>query len=206
MTEEIAAAGAGPTIDPGHNGQTEGPIAATQDGGNAESAPDTSDGPAKIAELAAQNKELRDRHLRLQAEFENFRKRKIRESEEVRAYAAASVLGDVLPVLDHLELALDPAHDRTDPEWSKGIDLIARQLGDALRANGLEEITAAAGEKFDPAWHEAVGEEAADGAPAGSIVRVLRKGFRLRDRLLRAAQVVVARAAADGASTPAPEA
>lgn len=205
MTEENAAAGAGPTNDAGDQAPIENAGATAPAAGQPESAPDTTDGPAKIAELTAQNSELRDRHVRLQAEFENFRKRKIREGDEIRAYAAASVLGDILPVLDHLELALTPAHDRADPEWSKGIDLIARQLADALRANGLEEITASPGEKFDPAWHEAVGEETTDGAVAGSIVRVLRKGFRLRERLLRAAQVVVARTASAGGAAPAAE-
>lgn len=148
---------------------------------------------ARIQALEAQNEELKDRLIRLQADFENFRKRKAREAEEIRAYAAANVMEDLLTVLDHLDLALDASHDRTDANWGKGIDLIARQLADTLRANGLEEVAASAGDRFDPVWHEAVAEEEADETPAGCICRVARKGYRIRDRLVRAAQVVVAR-------------
>lgn len=159
-------------------------------------APETNGSDVRLAELAAQNNDLKDRLIRLQADFENFRKRKAREAEEIRAYASASVLEDLLPVLDHFDLALDPTHDRTAAQWGQGIDLIARQLVEALRGNGLDEVAATPGERFDPAWHEAVAEESANGTPAGAIVRVARKGYRIRERLVRAAQVVVARDAA----------
>lgn len=213
MTDEATAAGQAPA-ERSTNGAAENQGAAdapaappagaeTPPGNSAAGAEDA----ARLQALAAQNAELKDRLLRLQADFENFRKRKAREAEEIRAYAAANVLEDLLTVLDHLDLALDASHDRTDANWGKGIDLIARQLADALKANGLEEVSANPGDRFDPAWHEAVAEQEADGTPAGCIGRVTRKGYRIRDRLVRAAQVVVARErvanAQAGAGSPA---
>jgi molecular chaperone GrpE len=150
------------------------------------------------AELAAELAELKDRHLRLQAEFENFRKRKAREADEIRQYAAASILEAIIPVLDHLDIALDPSHDRSDAQWSQGIDLIARHLVEILRGAGLEEIAAGRGTRFQHEIHQAVASEAADDLPSDHVVRVVRKGYKLRDRLVRPAHVVVSAEPASG--------
>lgn len=195
MTDESTAAGQAPAEPPASEGAAS-PAGTDATPGSAAGSetPSAADGEAaRVQALTAQNAELKDRLIRLQADFENFRKRKAREAEEIRAYAAANVLEDLLTVLDHLDLALDASHDRTDANWGKGIDLIARQLAEALKANGLEEVSANSGDRFDPAWHEAVAEQEADGTLAGCICRVTRKGYRIRDRLVRAAQVVVAR-------------
>jgi molecular chaperone GrpE len=169
-----------------------------------ESAAETA--PDPVSALAAELAELKDRHLRLQAEFENFRKRKAREADEIRQYAAAAVLEAVIPVLDHLDIALDPTHDRTDTQWSQGIDLIARHLLEILRGSGLEEVVAVRGARFQHELHEAVASEAADDLPPGHVVRVVRKGYKLRERLVRPAHVVVAAESAgvvSGGSGPA---
>lgn len=146
-------------------------------------------------ELAA----FKDRHLRLQAEFENFRKRKNRESEEMRQYAAVPVLQSLLPILDNFRLALDTAHDPSDPRWAEGIALIARHLADTLKLHGLEEIPVAVGDAYDHAWHEAVTTASSESVPPGHVAAVLRPGFKVRERLIRAAQVAVV---ADPASGP----
>ncbi|MEK8022792.1 MAG: nucleotide exchange factor GrpE [Candidatus Hydrogenedentota bacterium] len=156
------------------------------------------------AELA----ELKDRHLRLQAEFENFRKRKIKEADDIRQYAAVNVMENILPVLDHLSLALDPSHDRTDPQWGQGIDLIARQLFESLKLFGLDEIAVARGDKFEHAVHEAVAEEESADVKPGCITMTIRRGYRVKDRVIRHAHVVVARekASTEASSSPVPEA
>lgn len=146
-----------------------------------------------IALLEKELVELKDRHLRLQAEMENFRKRKNRESADLRKFAAEPVIRALLPAIDHLDLALDSGHDRTVKEWGDGIALIAKQLADALKSHEVEEILPAVGAPFDAGVHEAVSWQESSQIPPDHIVTVTRRGYRLHDRLLRAAQVVVAK-------------
>lgn len=167
-----------------------------------ESAPIVMETEAPDAALASMENELdslKDRHLRLQADYENFRKRKIKEAEESRRYALQGIMEDLLPILDHFELALAPDHDRTAPDWGTGIELIFRQVLDLLRGQGLAAIAPSAGDPFDPGSHEAIAMESTDAVAGGCVSRLTRKGYQLRERLLRPAQVVVA------ASTPAEE-
>lgn len=170
----------------------------------AESAPEIvkPDSAPAADELAA----FKDRHLRLQAEFENFRKRKNREAEEMRQYAAVPVLQSLLPILDNFRLALDTAHDPADPKWAEGIALIARHLTDTLKLHGLEEIPVSPGDAYDHTWHEAVTTTVSESVPAGRVAAVLRPGYKVRDRLIRAAQVAVAAGAEPGPDTAPAEA
>ncbi|RMH55254.1 MAG: nucleotide exchange factor GrpE [Candidatus Hydrogenedentota bacterium] len=140
---------------------------------------------------------LRDQNLRLQAEFENFRKRMNRENERIRRVATESLMQDLLQVLDHFELALAEGQDRTDPSWAKGIDLIFRQFGEVLQRYDLRTCSAEIGAVFDPNLHEAIEEVATNEVPSGRIARVIRKGYLLGPRLLRPAQVAVARECPD---------
>lgn len=151
---------------------------------------------AEAEAFAKEHADLKDRHLRLQAEFENFRKRKLKESDEIRQFASVNVVETIIPVLDHLDIALDRSHDRTDPRWGEGIDLIAKQLLDALRIFGLEEIAVVRGEKFDHALHEAIAEEETGEVKPGHVSKPVRKGYRIRDRVIRHAHVLVAKAPA----------
>ena len=149
--------------------------------------------------IVMQNDILRfkDLALRTQADFENFRKRAAREKEDASKYANAGFLEKLLPILDNFELGLSAA--RTDANASPiiaGMDMVAKQLQDFLTGSGVE-VVKAEGEKFDPNLHEAVAQEASAEVPEGVIVRQLRKGYKLRDRLLRPAMVMVSKGPAE---------
>ena len=149
--------------------------------------------------IVMQNDILRfkDLALRTQADFENFRKRAAREKEDASKYANAGFLEKLLPILDNFELGLNAA--RTDANASPiiaGMDMVAKQLQDFLTGAGVE-VVKAEGEKFDPNLHEAVAQEANAEVPEGVIVRQLRKGYKLRDRLLRPAMVMVSKGKAE---------
>lgn len=139
----------------------------------------------------AERQALLDRLARLQAEFENARKRMTREQQEVKDFAIADAVKLLLPVLDSFDLALHgPPHKVED--LRSGMDLIQRQLRDTLAKLGVQPV-AAKGERFNPHFHEAV--EVVNRPDAGDeqIVEELRGGYRLGNRLLRPAMVVVAR-------------
>ncbi len=171
-----------------------------EDAGNP-GAPDggTSGAPAAdealdVAGLLQEREALRDRLMRTAAEFDNYRKRVERERREMIERAAESVLADLLPIVDNLERALSA---ETGPEgaeaYRQGVELIHRQLLDLLAQRGVTPIEAL-GSDFDPHLHEAVSSEPADGRRDGEITEVFRTGYRLGDRLLRAAMVKVAKA------------
>ena len=150
--------------------------------------------------LQAEAERWKDLAYRSQAELDNFRKRFDRESQEARAYANASLLRALLPILDNFEMGLDAA--RAESEKSMifmGMSMVHRQIQDFLREMGVSEVEAL-GRPFDPNLHEAVAQEAAPGQPEGAILRVSRRGYRLKDRLLRPSSVVVVAAAAPAAS------
>jgi molecular chaperone GrpE len=134
---------------------------------------------------------LADRLLRLQADFENFRKRASRERDDLRKHGGESVLLDVIPVLDHLEFGLQQALSK--PGWesfAEGLRLIQSQLMDALRKHGLEAIDAV-GCEFDPRVHESMATAPSADTPEGCVIEQTRRGYKLGDRLLRPAMVLV---------------
>ena len=141
--------------------------------------------------LQADLERFRDLALRSQADFENYRKRSIREREDAVKYANFSLVEKVVPVLDSFELGLQAAkaNEAAAPIVS-GMEMVRRQLEDVLHQFGVEGMDAT-GHPFDPNLHEAVAQEPSEEVPEGSVVRQLRKGYRLRDRLVRAALVVV---------------
>lgn len=146
---------------------------------------------ARLAELEAEVARLRDALLRAQADQQNQARRHQRELADLRKFAATAVMEDILPALDSLRLGLDSAASQTDvAAVAQGFSLAVQQLRSALGANGLVEVEAA-GKPFDPARHEALSQEASATVPEGSVVRVLRSGWMLNDRLLRAAGVTV---------------
>lgn len=149
-----------------------------------------------VTKLQAEVTQLRDQALRDRAEFENTRKRLQRDKEEAIGFANSRLLERLLPVLDNFELGLSAARQSAgDSAIANGMSMVQKQLEDFLREQGLQPIDAV-GEKFDPNLHEALGEEPAADVPEGHVVRQLRKGYKLKDRLLRAANVFVSKGVA----------
>lgn len=145
-------------------------------------------------EEAAKYKDLA---LRAQAELDNFRKRAIRDKGDAIRYANASLLEKIIPVIDNFDLGLDAARTASDTaSVLSGMGMISKQLQDFLGSQGVEAI-AALGESFDPTLHEAVSQEFSNEVPEGKILREFRKGYKLKDRLLRASTVVVSKGPAE---------
>ncbi len=130
--------------------------------------------------------------LRSTAELDNFRKRAAKERQDAIKYANGSLLETLLPVIDNFEFGLQAA--RAEGEHSPvllGMSMVQKQIMDFLKENGVEEIPAV-GQKFDPNQHDAVSSQPTADAPEGLILTQIRRGYRLRDRLLRPSSVVVA--------------
>ena len=147
---------------------------------------------AKIAELESAAAEAKDRYLRLAADFDNFKKRARQEQLETIQHASAELIGRLLPALDDLHNALENQPRGTDESWLKGVELSVRKLEQALGAHGLEPIEAV-GARFDPKLHEAIGHEESADHPEDTVVSELRRGYRIRDRVVRPALVKVSR-------------
>jgi molecular chaperone GrpE len=162
--------------------------------------PDAAELEARIKQLEADAAEASNRHLRLAADFDNFKKRARQEQIDTIQYASAAVVERLLPVLDDLQRALDHAPEGVDEGWLKGLRLTYQKLQDILSAQGVEAIDAI-GSTFDPSLHEAVGSEESDEHPEDTVVLELRRGYKLRDRVIRPALVKVARPPALPAET-----
>lgn len=146
---------------------------------------------APAPDLQAEVERYRDQALRAAADLENFRKRMIREKEEAIRFANAGLLEKLLPILDNFELGLDAARsDEAAQGIVSGFSMVHRQLGDFLQTSGLQPIDAV-GQAFDPKLHDALGHEADPDQPEGTVLRQLRRGYRLADRLVRPASVIV---------------
>jgi molecular chaperone GrpE len=143
--------------------------------------------------IARERDDYYDRLLRKTAEFDNYRKRVERERREQADYAAADVLTDLLPLIDDLERALLVDSQPGGDAYRKGVELIHRQMLDLLRRRGVTPVEAV-GQPFDPHLHQAVSHEVVPGHAEGEVVEEFRRGYKLRDRLLRPAMVKVAKA------------
>jgi len=142
---------------------------------------------------AAQAAELKDRLLRGQAEWDNSRKRILREKEEAVRYAAEAFLEKLLPVLDNFEMGMQAAKTATEAKAiAQGLEMVLAQFQQVLKESGVETIDAV-GHPFDPHRHEALGHHESAEHPEGQVLTQLRKGYKLKDRLLRAASVFVAK-------------
>jgi molecular chaperone GrpE len=144
----------------------------------------------ELQKLRVERDTLIDRLARLQAEFENARKRNAREQQDFREYAVSDALKAMLPTLDSFERALQTNKEKS--EFRSGIDLIYKQLQDALQKLGLRPIPAT-GEPFDPHLHEAIEMVDTTDAEDHQIIEELQRGYKLKDRLLRPSMVKVAR-------------
>ena len=151
-----------------------------------------SPGPDLAAELAQRNAELQDRVLRLQAEFDNFRKRTERERMEFAEYAGEQTVRALLPILDDFERALKAAAPGSaGEEFVRGVELIYNRLADTLKKQGLEPISAT-GTVFDPHQHEAIGRLETEEHEDNTVVQEFQRGYNFKGRLLRPAMVQVA--------------
>jgi molecular chaperone GrpE len=149
-------------------------------------------GPAASEEVERLRREvadLKDRSVRALADFDNFRKRSQRESQEFKKYALLEPMRDFLTVIDNLDLALTAQGSAED--LKRGVEMIHRQMQDLLRRFGATEVPAV-GQPFDPTQHEAVAREESPEVKAPTVVAELRRGYRMHDRLLRPSMVKVA--------------
>ncbi len=176
--------GATPAVNPADAADT--PVATPAD---AETPAETA---AKALEAAqAQAAEHYDRYLRAVAELDNFRKRTAKMRTDTREETLRDVLLQIAPVMDNMRRAL--AQDNATVEaFKQGVELIYGQLQEALRGYGLEEIQAI-GQPFDPVYHEALLEVERPDQPPGTVVEEMEKGYRLRDKVVRPARVVVSK-------------
>jgi molecular chaperone GrpE len=157
---------------------------------------ETAEEPAKEEEEKKAEEETKtaeeaesERYMRLMAEFQNFKKRVAKEKSDIHAYANEKIVGDILPVLDNFERALD-AEGGDLEAYAKGMQLIFEQLKKALENAGLEEIKAM-DEEFDPNVHNAVMTDNLEEKEDGTITKVLQKGYKLKDKVIRPSMVAV---------------
>ena len=147
---------------------------------------------SQVQELERKFKEMEDKYLRACADFENYRKRAVKEKEELARLTTEKLLRELLEVKDHLEMALDHAKDATEVKGLReGVTLTLKQLNKFLEKFGVKEIEAL-GENFDPAFHEAIQQTESSEYKPGAVVQVFQKGYLYHGRLLRAARVTVA--------------
>lgn len=162
--------------------------------------------PAELDELrakAAKADEHWDRLLRQGADFDNYKKRAARDRQEDIRYANRALLDKLIPVLDNFDMAMVAANNAqagTADALKTGVSMIHSQFKAALMEAGLEELDAT-GKPFDPNWQEAVSHQESAAVPEGHVLQQLRMGYKLRDRLLRPATVIVAKQPAAPAST-----
>jgi len=171
------------------------------DGGGESASPEATEGTAaaggaapalneELQKLKVERDTLLDRLARTQAEFENARKRASKEQQEFRDFATADAIKALLPVIDSFERALDAKSEADD--FRSGIELIYKQLQDALTKLGVRVISAK-GEAFDPRYHEAIEMVETTDAADHEVLEELQRGYRFKDRLLRPAMVRVAK-------------
>jgi molecular chaperone GrpE len=146
-----------------------------------------------VAALQAERDELFGRLQRLAAEFDNFRKRNARENAALAERANERLVKELIPILDDLGRALEAASQHEEAKLEDGVRLVHRSLADVLRKEGLAEIETSG--KFDPHVHEALLSQPST-AEEGSVIEVVQKGYKLGDKVLRPARVVVAAAPA----------
>jgi len=148
-----------------------------------------------IEELLEQShkekEDLYQKVLRAAADFENFRKRTLREKDELRKFAVSGLIEDLIPALDNLELGLASADKHPEAKAvADGFRMVVQQMTGILQGNGLECVNPK-GEEFDPNFHESVGFQASDEVEDHKVIQVIRKGYTLNGRILRAATVIV---------------
>jgi molecular chaperone GrpE len=156
---------------------------------------------AQLAQTKAELDKFRDLALRSSADLDNYRKRMSKEREEAIKFANSSLLERLIPVLDNFEFGLQAARGASSPvPILEGMTMVQKQFQDFLSSAGIEVIDAT-GQHFDPQVHEAIAQEENEHAPEGTVIRQVRRGYKLRDRLIRPANVVVSKGTPVAVST-----
>jgi molecular chaperone GrpE len=150
----------------------------------------------KLDDALAESQQHYDRLLRVSAEFDNYKKRAVRESDEFRKFANEALLKDLLHVVDNLERAIDSANDNSDANACvvEGVGMTRDEILKIFSKYGVTPVEAV-GKPFDPAYHQAIMQEETDAHPENTVMTEMQKGYLLHDRLLRPSMVVVAKAA-----------
>ncbi|SUA94999.1 GrpE protein (HSP-70 cofactor) [Paenibacillus thiaminolyticus] len=184
------------------NDQVDSEAVDTADVEHNQEAAETSEAEGKTAEEAqaetaelkmarAQAEELQQRLLRAQADFDNFRRRTVKEKEELAQYASSKLVTELLPVLDNFERALAAAQTGSEEQsFVKGVDMIFRQFTQVLEQEGVKAMNAV-GEPFNPEFHQAIMQVESEEHEEGIVVEEVQKGYMLKDRVLRPAMVKV---------------
>jgi molecular chaperone GrpE len=144
----------------------------------------------EILRLTQERDDLKEQLLRARADFINYQRRAKQQADEIRAYAAGSLAGDLLEPLDNLDRAIAALRDSGVEGITAGLEMVQRQLLDILAKHGVEPISAH-GEPFDPNLHDAMLQQPSDQHPEGTVVAELGKGYKIRDRVLRPSKVAV---------------
>lgn len=174
---------------PDDGGTVDAPSAADPDAGQ----PVPEDLAAEVAAAREEAAQYKDKWVRERADLENVKRRALRDRQDALRFGAEPLVRDLLPVVDDLERALEAARDVADgASMAAGVELVLKGILEALARHGAERV-AAAGERFDPAVHEAVSHVPHETVPAGMIVEEHRGGYRLHDRLVRPAMVTVSK-------------
>ncbi len=149
----------------------------------------------QLAQTKAELEKFRDLALRSSADLDNYRKRMSKEREEAIKFANSSFLERLIPILDNFEFGLEAARSASSPvSILEGMKMVQKQIQDFLSSAGIEMIDAT-DQHFDPQLHEAISQEESKQVPDGIVIRQLRRGYKLRDRLIRPANVVVSKGA-----------
>ncbi|WP_339222741.1 nucleotide exchange factor GrpE [Paenibacillus sp. FSL W7-1332] len=148
-------------------------------------------GSAELEKLQAEVLEHQQRTLRVQADFDNFRRRTQKEKEDLGKYASSKLITELLPVIDNFERALQASEENPEFEsFSKGVSMIFRQLESVLATEGLTAMKSV-GEPFNPEYHQAIMQVESDEYEEGIVVEEVQKGYMLKDKVLRPAMVKV---------------
>lgn len=151
----------------------------------------------KINELQEASEKNHDLYLRSEAEIENLKKRNKKDKEEWVKYANETLIKEILPVMDNLEMAISHSQDENSIQaLREGVELTLKGLRDVLGKSGLQEVKAE-GEPFDPNYHHAVSGQVDENVEEGIILQELQKGYMLKERLIRPAMVIVSKGSAD---------
>lgn len=146
---------------------------------------------AAITELQRIADDNHSRYLRAQADFDNFRRRTVKEKEELTQYASLKLITQLLPVLDNFQRALQTGNEGSESEsFAKGVDMIFRQLSQVLEAEGLKPMESV-GQPFDPEFHQAIMQVESEEYDEGIVVEAIQTGYILKDKVIRPAMVKV---------------
>ena len=208
LIDDMPSPGSAPKSGAGQEGisamRNEETTSAPNDKSSETGSRQTDDPPDQLAQLKAELNKYKDIALRSVADLDNYRKRMAREKDDAIRYANASFLERLIPILDNFELGLQAAKaGGNQSAVQDGLMMVFKQLQEFLASCGVETVDAT-GQHFDPNVHEAIAQEQSEQVAEGYVIRQLRKGYRLKDRLIRPANVVVSKGAPVGADSAMP--